>query len=271
MPQKFTNGGRMKLTASIGTTDTTIQVTASLADKLPVVNTTNFSTPIDWCRCTLVDNAGNFEVIKVGTRASGSAVLTNVLRAQEGTTALAFGAGSLLEHCPTAADYAQALAGFFTQFTATNGIDAAAAWHIVGGVMKMGQADPVTGVVSTDRFTFDQTNGRFTCVSFSMSSDERDKADWKKLPRNFVQRLADVKHGIFRRKSTGRREVGVSAQSLREVLPVAVRHDPADGMLSVDYPAAALVACIALAQENGELRAELADLTQRVKKLERRG
>lgn len=46
----------------------------------------------------------------------------------------------------------------------------------------------------------------------------------------------------------GNRRVGVSAQQLREVMPLAVLED-ADGRLSVDYGRAALLACIALAKK----------------------
>ena len=51
-------------------------------------------------------------------------------------------------------------------------------------------------------------------------------------------------------------QVGVSAQSLREVLPDAVRECD-DGTLAVVYGNAALVACIELAKEVVALRAEI--------------
>ena len=52
---------------------------------------------------------------------------------------------------------------------------------------------------------------------------------------------------------------GVSAQSLQKLLPEVIATD-ADGMLSVNYGGAALVAAIELAKEVVALKAEIAEL-----------
>jgi len=99
----------------------------------------------------------------------------------------------------------------------------------------------------------------YTAVSFIASSDERLKTNWAGLDLDFVSRLAGVKSGTYERISSGNREAGVTAQSLKELLPEAVV-ESADGMLSVNYGAAALVAAIELAKEVKALRAEIAQL-----------
>ncbi|WP_146123561.1 tail fiber domain-containing protein [Burkholderia multivorans] len=88
-------------------------------------------------------------------------------------------------------------------------------------------------------------------------SDERIKDDWGSLPLDFVYKLANVIHGTFTRTDTGARQVGVSAQSFRELLPEAVS---GDDVLSVAYGNAALVSAIQLAIELLKLRDRVAAL-----------
>jgi hypothetical protein len=140
--------------------------------------------------------------------------------------------------------------------------------HMNAGKLTIAQSDGSGSITTDSRFIFDQTNGTVTCADFSLTSDERLKTGWRKLPRFFLQRMADVKRGIYRRKGSKRLEAGVSAQSLREVAPWWVKED-GKGELSVSYAQAALVLAIELAQANGDLQSELADLRERVKVLER--
>ncbi len=90
-------------------------------------------------------------------------------------------------------------------------------------------------------------------------SDERLKKNWQAVPENFIERLAMVKSGIYDRIDLPIRQVGVSAQSLQKLLPDAVPVGN-DGILSVVYGNAALVACVELAKEIVALRAEVAEL-----------
>jgi hypothetical protein len=94
----------------------------------------------------------------------------------------------------------------------------------------------------------------------SASSDERLKTNWQDLDINFIEKLASVKHGIYDRIDIQTTQVGVSAQSLQSVLSQAVLKG-SDGMLSVNYGSAALVAAIKLANEIIVLR-------EKIKKLE---
>jgi hypothetical protein len=102
-------------------------------------------------------------------------------------------------------------------------------------------------------------SGTVTGATVTANSDERLKTDWTDVAPDFIAKLAQVKHGVFSRKSNGSREPGVSAQSLVPALPEAVVQGE-DGFLSVNYGGAALVAAIELAKVVEELRAEIAEL-----------
>ena len=121
-------------------------------------------------------------------------------------------------------------------------------------------------------------NGGFACAlsnsivaagNITAYSDERLKTNWKDLGNDFVSKLATVKTGTFDRidRELGT-QVGVSAQSLREVLPEAVNEaDDEDKTLSVHYGNAALASAVMLARELvslkdlvKELRAEIDEL-----------
>jgi len=108
--------------------------------------------------------------------------------------------------------------------------------------------------------------GNFTAIgNVTAYSDERLKTNWQPLPHDFLTRFATVKHGVYNRTDTGAIQVGVSAQSLREVMPEAVKEDDS-GMLSVSYGNAALAACVALAKEVMSLRDEIRALKHELEK-----
>jgi hypothetical protein len=80
------------------------------------------------------------------------------------------------------------------------------------------------------------------------ASDERLKTNWKPVSSNFLENVSAVKSGSYDRIDTGIRQAGVSAQEWKKVLPETVVEDE-NGMLSVNYGAAALVSVIELAKE----------------------
>jgi hypothetical protein len=88
-------------------------------------------------------------------------------------------------------------------------------------------------------------------------SDERVKTNWRDLRPDFIERLAEVKHGIYDRTDQVSTQVGVSAQSLQKILEHAVMEGD-DGHLSVAYGNAALVAAVKLAERVVALEARLA-------------
>lgn len=111
-------------------------------------------------------------------------------------------------------------------------------------------------VSTATALTFNPSTGALTATSHVSSSDERLKTNWRPLPQDFISQLAQVKHGVYDRTDAPVTQVGVSAQSLASLLEHAVIADK-DGMLSVEYGNAALVACIELAKEVVELREAL--------------
>jgi hypothetical protein len=93
----------------------------------------------------------------------------------------------------------------------------------------------------------------------SGSSDESLKTNWRDLPADFIERLAQVKHGVYDRVDIAATQVGVSAQSLQPLMPNAVGADE-NGKLTVAYGNAALTACVELAAEVVALRKEIESL-----------
>lgn len=103
MAQLFKNDARARVATAVGSGDTSIVLEAGYGDLFPVA-TMGTGTVGDWFRATLEKDTGEKEIVKVRTRASGSDIFSNVLRAQEGTTAMAFDAGSVIGLRLTAAD-----------------------------------------------------------------------------------------------------------------------------------------------------------------------
>ncbi|WP_426355680.1 tail fiber domain-containing protein [Stenotrophomonas maltophilia] len=116
-------------------------------------------------------------------------------------------------------------------------------------------ATRVGGVTSSVMSLTDQ--GNLTAAgNITAFSDENLKKNWCDVEPNFVARLAEVKSGTYDRKDICARQAGVSAQSLRDVLPETVM-EGTDGALSVAYGNAALVAAVALAKEVVDLQSRL--------------
>jgi hypothetical protein len=89
--------------------------------------------------------------------------------------------------------------------------------------------------------------------TITANSDERLKQDWESLPDDFVKRLSTIRSGTYMRIDTEQRQAGVGAQSLQALLPEAVLESD-NGILSVAYGQAAMVACVELAKEVMRLR-----------------
>jgi hypothetical protein len=136
------------------------------------------------------------------------------------------------------------------------GTTTAGTYYVVGTTLTSGSLSTAS-ISNTNVVSYNANTGALSAVSHVSSSDERLKTNWVYLKNNFVEQLSKVKNGTFERISSGNREVGVTAQSLKEVLPEAVIEGE-EGMLSVNYGAAALVAAIELAKEVQILRAEIA-------------
>jgi hypothetical protein len=131
MPQKFADNARTLLQGSITAAATSLTVESAKADRFPVANTSDWGASANWFKAILVDSAGNREVIYVGTRSLGSAVFGNILRAQEGTTALSFAAGSSVVCSITSQDIQNVLAGLFPSLNISGGLDIGTYFHAV--------------------------------------------------------------------------------------------------------------------------------------------
>jgi hypothetical protein len=127
----------------------------------------------------------------------------------------------------------------------------AAASTAAGGSDTQVQYNSSGTFAGSANLTFNGTN--LTCAgSVNASSDETLKTNWRDLPENFIEQLAQVKHGIYDRTDIDVTQVGVGAQSLRLVMEHAVMEGE-DGKLTVAYGNAALVACVKLAGRIVEL------------------
>jgi hypothetical protein len=130
-----------------------------------------------------------------------------------------------------------------------------------------------TGTVANARTTAASANGASTIIArdasgnftannitangdVTSSSDESLKTDWSDVIYNFVEQLAQVKSGVYKRVDTGEIQAGVGAQSLAGVLPQVVKLDE-NGLMSVAYGQAAMVSVIELAKQIVELKKEI--------------
>jgi len=119
----------------------------------------------------------------------------------------------------------------------------------------------------TWRWYLNCANGDMTAAgNVTAYSDETLKTNWRDLPKDYVEQLAEVKHGIYDRTDENITQVGVGAQSLKPVLPWAVVQG-IDGILSVAYGNAAMVSAVQLAKRVVEQEKRIARLEALVEKL----
>lgn len=90
MAQLFADGARANLASTINSTDTSLTISSGGSD-FPVANTgTSAIGPTkNWFKLVLQDASG-IEIVYVRTHTSGSNTFSNLLRGQEGTTAVGF-------------------------------------------------------------------------------------------------------------------------------------------------------------------------------------
>jgi len=94
MSALFKNNATALLAASISTSGITLVLAAGTGIKFPIL------TGSDFFYGTIYDSAGNYEIVKVTARAADS---LTIVRAQEGTVALAFSSGDAFAQRVTAA------------------------------------------------------------------------------------------------------------------------------------------------------------------------
>jgi hypothetical protein len=182
------------------------------------------------------------------TYLSGTAQ-TNLIVGKNGTTAdinSANDTGSF--SCRGDATYPASMSFHRTGVYAINCGLSTANNFVIGGWSASSNAFSMTGA------------GALTMLSnITAYSDERVKTNWRDLRPDFIERLAEVKHGTYDRTDIEETQVGVSAQSLQKIMEHAVMEGE-DGHLSVAYGNAALVAAVKLAERVVALEARLAAL-----------
>jgi hypothetical protein len=119
-----------------------------------------------------------------------------------------------------------------------------------------------------NRLQMDMSGNLTMAGNVTAFSDERKKKNWRSVTENFVEKLADVKVGVYDRVDEEITQVGVSAQSLQEVLPEAVLTDN-DGFLSVAYGNAAMTSAVELAKELVALKELVKELKAEVDELKK--
>lgn len=112
MALNFTNNATSTLASSINASQTTITVQSAGAALFPTLSAN------DWCPITVVDGAGNMEIMKCTGRSTST---LTVVRAQEGTTGKSFSAGARVDVRLTAA--ALAALDFASQATKSTPVD----------------------------------------------------------------------------------------------------------------------------------------------------
>jgi hypothetical protein len=150
-----------------------------------------------------------------------------------------------------------------------------------GSLYGMAWSHPNAGGAAgnlTDHGLLIINNGAFKCAisnsivasgNITAYSDERLKTNWRNMPKDYVNRLAQVKVGIYdRTDQEDVTQVGVSAQSFQNLLPEAIMTAKDDMQtLSVNYGGAALASTVELAKEVVDLRARVAILESLISKL----
>jgi microcystin-dependent protein len=106
MPQKFSNNSRSKLAAGITASDVSFSVLAGAGDLFPVADAGADALPSenDWFKLAITDVSGEIEFVAVRTRASGSDIMSSVVRGIDGTTARTWGAGAVALQTLSSAD-----------------------------------------------------------------------------------------------------------------------------------------------------------------------
>lgn len=178
MSQKFANNARSRLVGSLTNLATTFTVESATADTFPVANTTDWLTPLNWFKATIENSLGQVEIIRVGTRSLGSGIFGNVLRAQDGTAAIAFDAGAVVSLRLVAEDIESALALRELNNTFIGNNTFTGQNNFTGQMRQNGiqvRTVPVGGIIMYDGLIADIPAGWQLCDGTNGTPDMRDK------------------------------------------------------------------------------------------------
>lgn len=114
MALKLSNNAKSNLSVALSSTATTMSLVS-------VANFPDLSVG-DWHPATLIDSSGNYEIVRVTSKSTGSNTL-GIERAREGTTALAFPVGASVELRMTKEAFDQFTLSGQSSFTVLNGLN----------------------------------------------------------------------------------------------------------------------------------------------------
>jgi len=126
----------------------------------------------------------------------------------------------------------------------------------------------VNSTHATQVLTCDNS-GNFTAAgNITANSDERIKTNWRNLPDDFLERLADIALlGLYDRTDIDETQIGMSAQEVQAFAPELVNVCPITGLLSLDYGKLGAVSGALLARRNRQQRKRMNELEAQVQAL----
>lgn len=141
----------------------------------------------------------------------------------------------------------------------TRGYITAAAGHCFGAV----------NAAHTLQALICDNSGNFTAAgNITANSDERIKTNWRNLPEDFLERLADIALlGLYDRTDIDETQIGMSAQEVQAFAPELVNVCPITGLLSLDYGKLGAVSGALLARRNRQQRKRMNELEAQVQAL----
>lgn len=178
MTQKFANNARSRLVGALSNSATSFTIEASTADLFPIANTVDWLVPNAWFKATIENSLGQVEIVKVGVRALGSAIISNVQRGQDGTAAIAFDAGAVVGLRITHKDIEDALAGNLDQLAVSGPSVHNGPTTLNGRITHNGvesRTVPVGGIIMYDGLVADIPPGWQLCDGSNGTPDLSDK------------------------------------------------------------------------------------------------
>lgn len=178
MPQKFQNNARSLLASAILAADTSLTVESGGGDLFPVANVGANSLPSanDWYKLTLTNVSDPVnppatvyhEIVYVRTRTSGSSVMSNIMRGQEGTTARDWDVGTVAGLRMTAIDVQNVAESDWSNIPGTTQAAAYTLQYGDGGRMIIHTS---TGDVTVPAGVFSPADGAENVVVVCQASD----------------------------------------------------------------------------------------------------
>jgi hypothetical protein len=223
-----------------------MQIGGSFYDNVFYGRKTNGSGTTGWVQFITSGNIGSQAVAS----ATNASYATNAGSATNATYASSAGSVGYASSAGYASNVAMSA-------NRTDGTAYPVCWGVSGSTSQLYSCAAVTITSST---------GTLTATTVTASSDETLKTNWRDPEIDFVERLAEVKHGTYERIDNGVTQDGVSGQSLQKVLPHSTLMGE-DGKLSVAYGNAALLSSVQLAKRVVEQDKRIAKLEELVAKL----